>query len=207
MRLRARWNRGAPRCRDLQRGDRVAVYWWHSCGRCRCCLSGEEESCLEGLAKMQATGLTRQRRLRSVGQRAGRLSSCPCLPEIEFAAAAPFGLRRLDGLCSADQRGLCGRAAAWPSWAWAAWGTLGLQIARAMGAEVVALTSSESKQEIATRLGAHHVLFATGRDFRQAIAGSGRRADVAVSTTMDFQAMRDVMDGLAPQGNARLGQL
>lgn len=187
-----------------RQGDRVAVYWWHSCGRCRCCLTGEEESCLEGLAKMQATGLTRN------GGYAPWVSvpaDCllPLPPEIEFAAAAPFGCAGLTvyaGLVNAGLRP--GRRVA--ILGLGGLGHLGLQIARAMGAEVVALTSSESKQEIAARLGAHHVLLATGRDFGKRLRELGG-VDVAVSTTMDFQAIRDVMDGLLPQGTLVLAAL
>jgi D-arabinose 1-dehydrogenase-like Zn-dependent alcohol dehydrogenase len=188
----------------LRRGDRVAVYWWHSCGRCRCCLSGEEESCLEGLAKMQATGLTR-----NGGYAPWVAVPAHCLvplpPEIEFAAAAPFGCAGLTvyaALVNADLRP--GRRVA--ILGLGGLGHLGLQIARAMGAEVVALTSSESKQEIAIRLGAHHVLLAKGRDFGKRLRDLGG-VDVAVSTTMDFQAIRDVMDGLAPQGTLVLAAL
>ncbi len=185
-------------------GDRVAVYWWHSCGRCPCCLSGEEESCLEGLAQMQATGLTRP------GGYAPWVSvpaEClvPLPAEIDFAAAAPFGCAGLTvyaGLINAGLRpgqrvamlGLGGL------------GHLGLQIARAMGAEVIALTSSESKQELATRLGAHHVLLATGRDFGKRLRALGG-VDVVISTTMDFQTIRDVLDGLLPQGTLVLASL
>lgn len=187
-----------------QRGDRVAVYWWHTCGRCRCCLTGEEESCLEGLAKMQATGLTRNGGYAPwVSVPADRLVPLP--PEISFADAAPFacaGLTVYAAFVNADLRP--GRRVAMLGLG--GLGHLGLQIAKAMGAKVVALTSSESKQEIAARLGAHHVLLATGRDFGKRLRDLGG-VDVAVSTTMDFQAMRDVMDGLLPQGTLVLAAL
>ena len=135
----------------LRQGDRVAVYWWHSCGRCRCCLAGEEESCLEGLAKMQATGLTRH----------GGYAPWVCVPadclvplpaEMDFAAAAPFGCAGLTVYAGLVNAGLkAGRRVAMLGLG--GLGHLGLQIARAMGAEVVALTSSESKQELAVRSG------------------------------------------------------
>jgi D-arabinose 1-dehydrogenase-like Zn-dependent alcohol dehydrogenase len=188
----------------LRQGDRVAVYWWHSCGRCRYCLAGEEESCLEGLAHMRATGLTRH------GGYAPRVSvpaAClvPLPAEMDFAAAAPFGCAGLTVYAGLVNAGLKpGRRVA--ILGLGGLGHLGLQIAKAMGAEVIAVTSSESKLELAVRLGAHHALLATGRDFGQRLRELGG-AEVVVSTTMDFQTMRDVMDGLVPQGTLVLASL
>lgn len=185
-------------------GDRVAVYWWHSCGRCRCCLAGEEESCLEGLAQMDATGLTRNG---GYAEWVSVPADClvPLPPEIEFAEAAPFscaGLTVYAGLKNAGLRP--GQRAAMLGIG--GLGHVGVQIARAMGAEVIALTSSESKQEIARQLGAHHVLPAAGREYGKRLRELGG-ADVVVSTTVDFQTIRDVMDGLLPQGTLVLASL
>ncbi|NLF68386.1 MAG: alcohol dehydrogenase catalytic domain-containing protein [Candidatus Anammoximicrobium sp.] len=185
-------------------GDPVVVYWWHSCGRCRCCLAGEEESCLEGLSRMNATGLTRHGGYAEfVSVPAESLVPLPA--EIEFAEAAPFscaGLTVYAGLRNAGLRP--GQRAA--ILGIGGLGHFGLQIARAMGAEVIALTSSEAKREIARRLGAHHVLPAAGREFGKQLRELGG-ADVVVSTTMDFQAIRDVLDGLRPQGTLVLASL
>lgn len=188
----------------MRPGDRVSVYWWHSCGRCRCCLAGEEESCLEGLAQMDATGLTRNG---GYAEWVSVPADClvPLPAEIEFAEAAPFscaGLTVYAGLKNAGLRP--GQRAAMLGIG--GLGHLGLQIARAMGAEVIALTSSESKQEIARQLGAHHVLPAAGREYGKRLRELGG-ADVVVSTTMDFQTIRDVMDGLLPQGTLVLASL
>lgn len=187
-----------------RQGDRVAVYWWHSCGRCACCLAGEEESCLEGLAKMQATGLTCNGGYAPwVSVPADRLVSLP--PEIDFAAAAPFGCAGLTVYAALRNAGLrAGQRAA--ILGLGGLGHLGLQIARAMGAEVIAVTSSAAKQEIASQLGAHHVLLATGGELGTRLRALGG-ADVALSTTMDFQTMRDALDGLAPQGTLVLAAL
>lgn len=193
-----------PEVTHLRSGDRVTVYWWHSCGRCRCCLAGEEESCLKGLAQMRATGLTRNG---GYAEWVSVPADClvPLPTEIEFAEAAPFccaGLTVYAGLKNAGLRP--GQRAA--ILGIGGLGHLGLQVARAMGAEVIALTSSESKQEIARQLGAHHVLSAVGRDFAKRLRELGG-VDVVVSTTMDFQTIRDVMDGLLPQGTLVLASL
>jgi alcohol dehydrogenase, propanol-preferring len=188
----------------LRPGDRVTVYWWHACGRCCSCLAGEEESCLEGLAQMRATGLTRHGGYAEwVSVPADWLLPVPA--EIEFADAAPFscaGLTVYAGLKNAGLRP--GQRAA--VLGIGGLGHLGLQIARAMGAEVIALTSSESKQELARQLGAHRVLPAAGREFGKRLRELGG-ADVIVSTTMDFQSIRDALDGLAPQGTLVLASL
>lgn len=193
-----------PEVTHLQPGDRVTVYWWHGCGRCCCCLAGEEESCLEGLAQMQATGLTRHG---GYAEFVSVPADClvPLPAGLEFADAAPFscaGLTVYAGLKNAGLRP--GQRAAMLGIG--GLGHMGLQIARAMGAEVIALTSSDAKQELAKKLGAHHVLPATGRDFGKRLRELGG-ADVVVSTTMDFQTIRDVMDGLMPQGTLVLASL
>ena len=188
----------------LQPGDRVTVYWWHTCGRCRCCLAGEEESCLEGLAQMRATGLTRNG---GYAELVSVPADCllPLPAELEYADAAPFscaGLTVYAGLKNAGLRP--GQRAAMLGIG--GLGHLGLQIARAMGAEVIALTTSESKREVARQLGAHQVLPATGREFGKRLRELGG-VDVVVSTTMDFQTIRDVLDGLLPQGTLVLASL
>jgi len=181
----------------LKPSDRVGVYWWLSCGRCPCCLAGEEEVCLRAMDDMRAVGLTRD------GGYA-ELVAVPAdyvfpLPEdIAFAQAAPFycaGLTAYGGFKNAGLR---------PTQRVAVLGVgglghLGLQIAKAMGAEVIALTSTEAKTELAQQLGADHVLQTGGKDLGARLADLGG-ADVVLSTTLDLQTVRNVMQGLAPMG-------
>jgi alcohol dehydrogenase, propanol-preferring len=185
-------------------GTRVGVYWWLSCGGCRYCLAGEEEACLEGLARMRATGLTRD----------GGYAELVCVPAefalplppgLEFTAAAPFccaGLTVYAGLKNAGLRP--GQRAA--ILGLGGLGHLGVPLARAMGAEVIAVTSTAEKGELARQWGAHHVLTISGRDWGQRLRELGG-AEVIIATTMDFQAIRDALDGLLPQGTLVLASL
>jgi D-arabinose 1-dehydrogenase-like Zn-dependent alcohol dehydrogenase len=182
-------------------GDRVGVYWLLTCGRCRCCLSGEEEACLQARSDMQAVGLTRDG---GYAELVGVPADFVCtLPEgIEFTDAAPFfcagltmyGALKNAGLHPGQRAAILGIGGL---------GHLGIQIAVAMGAETIAITSTEAKRDLAGQLGAHHVLQATGRDVGKQLAALGG-ADVVVSTTLDFQMTRDILEGLSPLGTLAL---
>ncbi len=162
-----------PEVTHLQPGDRVTVYWWHSCGRCRCCLAGEEESCLEGLAQMQATGLTRHG---GYAELVSVPADClvPLPAGIEFADAAPFscaGLTVYAGLKNAGLRP--GQRAAMLGIG--GLGHMGLQIARAMGAEVIALTSSDVKTGTRQETRSTPCTSRHRARFRQTVARTRRR--------------------------------
>ncbi len=78
-------------------------------------------------------------------------------------------------------------------------GHLGLQIANAMGAEVIAVTATEGKKKLAHSLGAHHVIVATGGDVGPQLRALGG-ADVVLSTTLDTQLIAGALQGLATEG-------
>lgn len=173
-------------------GDRVGVYFQYNCGHCRFCLSGEEEVCAE-------------RRLAGFGGAPGgyaRYVSVPArnlvpLPDgLDFAAAAPlfcagltmYGALKNGGVRPGQRVAVLGIGGL---------GHLGLALARAMGAEVVALTSSESKADLARRLGAHEVI--VGEGFGQQLQGMGG-ADVIISTSLDGGAVAEAFGGLVPLG-------
>jgi D-arabinose 1-dehydrogenase-like Zn-dependent alcohol dehydrogenase len=186
---------------EFQTGDRVGVYWLLTCGRCPCCLAGEEEVCLQTRTDMQAIGLTRDGGYAElVAVPADFVCALPA--GLEFAEAAPFYCAGLTiysalknaGLRPAQRAAILGIGGL---------GHLGVQIARAMGAETIAITSTEAKEELARSLGAHHVLCVTGRDIGKQLAALGG-ADAVVSTTLDFQLIRDVLEGLAPLGTLAL---
>lgn len=181
----------------LQPGDRVGAYWWLTCGRCRNCISGEEEACEETLARLQAIGLTRDGGYAEfVKVPASRVVLLP--PEIELADAAPFfcaGLTAYGGfknarLQAAQRVAVLGVGGL---------GHMALQIARAMGAEVIAITSTEAKRDLATQLGAHHVVTGGSGEIGAKLLELGG-ADVVLSTTLDFQSIRDVLRGVRPLG-------
>ena len=192
------------RVTNVRPGDRVGVYWWLSCGGCRYCLAGEEEACLPRLADMQAKGLTQDGGYAEfVSVPADRLVPLP--DGIGFAEAGPFCCAGLTAYAALKNAGLrpAHRVAVLGI---GGLGHLGGQIARAMGAEVIAITGTEAKQELARKLGAHHVLAAGGRDVGKSLLDAGG-ADVILSTTMDFQLIRDTLTGLLPQGTLVLAAL
>ncbi len=181
---------------DLSVGDRVGVYWIYTCGRCLACLAGEEEACPLWLSQLGANGFTRSGGYaQSIVVPADRAMR---LPEgMDFPAAAALfcgGLTMYGALKNAAVRpgqrvGILGIGGL---------GHVGIMIARAMGAEVIALTSTEAKADLARQLGASHVVCGTETVGEQLQALGG--ADVVVSTTVDPAPLGPVMQGLAPRG-------
>ena len=83
--------------------------------------------------------------------------------ELDFVDAAPFfcaGLTMYGGIKNGGYH--CRQRVAVLGMGGS--GHLGLQIANAMGAEVIAVTATGAKKELAYSLGAHHVINSTGGD-------------------------------------------
>ncbi len=78
-------------------------------------------------------------------------------------------------------------------------GHLAIPIARAMGAEVIAITSTEAKVELARQLGAHHVITSGSGNLGQKLLEVGG-ADVVLSTTIDPEPLSQVLEGISPKG-------
>jgi alcohol dehydrogenase len=78
-------------------------------------------------------------------------------------------------------------------------GHLGVQFARAMGFETVAIARGAGKAEDARQLGAHHYIDSTSSD----VAGELRKlggAAVVLATAANSAAMAATVGGLGPQG-------
>jgi len=78
-------------------------------------------------------------------------------------------------------------------------GHLGVQYARQMGFETVAINRGKDKEGLARQLGAHHYIDATAQD----IVGELQRlggASVILATAPNAQAISALVDGLAPNG-------
>ncbi len=121
------------------------------------------------------------------------------LPDaMEFVDAAPFlcaGLTIYGGLKNAALR---------PGQRVAILGVGGLghmaiPVAKAMGAEVIAITATESKQAAAKKLGADHTICASGAEAGKKLLEMGG-ADVVLSTTVNTEAINGAIQGLLPQG-------
>ncbi len=78
-------------------------------------------------------------------------------------------------------------------------GHLGIQFARAMGFETIAINRGTAKAEDAGTLGAHHYIDSTSGDVAEAMQALGGAA-VVLATAGNSQAMADTVGGLAPRG-------
>jgi alcohol dehydrogenase, propanol-preferring len=183
----------------FKRGDRVGAYWQFGCGHCHYCMSGKEQICITNLSKggNPALGLTLPGGYAEYVT-LGSEYAMPLPDGIEFTDAAPFfcaGLTMYGGFKNAGLRpgqrvailGIGGL------------GHMAIPIAKAMGAEVIAITSHEAKQAVAKELGAHHTINATGAEAGKNLMAMGG-ADVILSTTLDNEAIKGSMQGLLPQG-------
>jgi D-arabinose 1-dehydrogenase-like Zn-dependent alcohol dehydrogenase len=78
-------------------------------------------------------------------------------------------------------------------------GHLGVQYARQMGFETVAINRGKDKEELARQLGAHHYFDATAQDVVAELQKLGG-ASVILATAPNAQAISPLVDGLAPNG-------
>ncbi|MFO0618086.1 MAG: DUF692 family protein [Polyangiaceae bacterium] len=177
-------------------GDRVGVPWVQAgCGRCPACARGARWACVDPKTWIQNGGGHTEL---IVAEAAG----CVALPSgVAWEHAAPMmcaGFTVMSGYRAARPRpgervavlGLGGL------------GHLGVQIARAMGHEVVALTGSPDKRDEAIALGASVVLDAR-EDPGAALEAAGG-ADVILATTSALEAVSSVPRGLRPGGRVVL---
>ena len=78
-------------------------------------------------------------------------------------------------------------------------GHLGVQYARRMGFNTVAINRGNDKAELARQLGAHHYIDATAQDVVAELQKLGG-ASVILATAPNAQAISGMVDGLAPSG-------
>ncbi|KUI12927.1 alcohol dehydrogenase [Mycobacterium sp. GA-1285] len=179
---------------DFAVGDRVAVGWFGgNCNRCVPCRKGQFMQCKRmqvpswhypgGYAESVTAPVTALARI----------------PEaLTFAEAAPMGcagVTTFNGLRqtkakSGDLVAVLGVGGL---------GHLGVQFARAMGFETVAIARGADKEADARELGAHHYIDSKAADVAAALEALGGAA-VVLATAANSQAMADTVGGLAPQG-------
>lgn len=155
-------------------GQRVAMPWLgHACGECRYCVSGRENLCEQQYNNGYAV--------------AGGFSEY-MLADARFAVPVPEGITALDAApltCAGvttyaaikNARVVPGETVV--IFGIGGLGHLAVQYARLVGAKVIAVDVTEEKLELATELGADHVINARETDPAQAIRELGG-ADVAV---------------------------
>jgi len=190
----------------LKPGDRVGAYWQFGCGHCHYCRSGKEQTCITNLSthNIRHAGVTLP------GGYAEYMTvdagyAIPLPDAIEFVDAAPFlcaGLTMYAALKNAALRP--GQRAA--ILGIGGLGHLAIPIAKAMGAEVIAITSTESKQATAKELGADHTINGVGSEAGSKLLAMGG-ADVVLSTTLHTEAINSALQGLLPQGTLVLTAL
>ena len=78
-------------------------------------------------------------------------------------------------------------------------GHLGVQYARQMGFQTVAINRGDDKESLARKLGAHHYIDATARDVVAELQKLGG-ASVILATAPNAQAISALVDGLSPDG-------
>ncbi len=179
---------------DFAVGDRVAVGWFGGCCRhCDPCRKGVFIHCVN--AKVPSWHYPGGH-AESMTVPANALARIP--PELSDVDAAPMGcagvttynaLRHTKAL-PGDRVAILGVGGL---------GHLGVQFARAMGFETIAIARGAAKAEDARRLGAHHYIDSTSGDVSEALQALGGAA-VVLGTAGNSQAMADTVGGLAPQG-------
>ncbi len=178
--------------RDRQIGERVGVGWQaDSCGICEYCRQGDEHLC----AQSQPT---------CVGRNGGyadavRVNSRFAIPvpeQLESENVAPLlcgGITvytplRNHGVRPSSRVGVIGIGGL---------GHLGLQFAKAFGAEVTAFSTSKDKEEEARSMGAHH--FVNTRDTATLKKMTGE-FDLLLSTVGADQDWQAYINALRPKG-------
>src|SRR5271170_4042882 len=179
---------------DFAVGDRVAVGWFGgNCNHCEQCRKGLFIHCVNGMVpSWQYPGGYAE----SVTVPATALARIPS--ELSDAEAAPMGcagvttynaLRHTKAL-PGDRVAILGVGGL---------GHLGVQFARAMGFETIAIARGAGKDDDARKLGAHHYIDSTAGDPSKALKALGGAA-VVLATAGNSGAMAATVGGISPEG-------
>jgi len=175
-------------------GQRVGVGWFGgNCGHCDPCRRGDLISCVNGLVPGIAYdgGYADH-----VVVPKGALASIPDVLSAEDAAPllcagiTTFNALRESGARPGDLVAILGIGGL---------GHLGVQFARRMGFETVAIARGTDKQEQAKSLGAHHYIDATATDVADALSALGGATTILATVTAP-DAMSAAVGGLRPRG-------
>jgi len=178
--------------KDRKVGERVGIGWQSdSCGVCEWCRQGDEHLC----AKAQPTCVGRN------GGYADRIRvnsrfAIPVPKVLESESVAPllcggitvYSPLRNHGVRPSSRVGVIGIGGL---------GHMGLQFAKAFGAEVTAFSTSKDKEAEAKELGAHHFVNTRDTGALKKIAGS---FDLLLSTVSADQDWAGYVNALRPKG-------
>ena len=178
--------------RSVRPGDRVGVSWaQRGCGTCPMCQKLKAKYCEESITWANLGGGHQEFML-------AEETGCTLIPDaVSFEVAAPLfcaGFTVVSGYRNARPRpgdrvaviGIGGL------------GHLALQVAKANGHEVIAITSSANKRDEALSLGADEVLVVAKHAGEELAAMGG--ADVVISTSNGMEQNSQVLYGLRPEG-------
>ncbi len=179
---------------DFAVGDRVAVGWFGgNCNKCVPCRKGKFMQCVNfEVPSLAYPGGYAE----SIVAPTTALARVP--DALSFAEAAPMGcagvttfnaLRRTEAVAG-DLVAVLGIGGL---------GHLGVQWARAMGFETVAIARGANKAEDAKKLGAHHYIDSTAEDVAAALQDLGG-ATVVLATAANSAAIGQTVGGLGPEG-------
>jgi alcohol dehydrogenase len=179
---------------DFAVGDRVAVGWFGgNCNKCVPCRKGKFMQCVNfEVPSLAYPGGYAE----SIVAPATALARVP--DALSFVEAAPMGcagvttfnaLRRTAAVAG-DLVAVLGIGGL---------GHLGVQWARAMGFETVAIARGTGKAEDAKKLGAHHYIDSTAQDVAAALQDLGG-ATVVLATAANSAAIGQTVGGLGPEG-------
>ncbi len=179
---------------DFTVGARVAVGWFGGCCyHCDPCRKGMFINCVNGkVPSWHYPGGYAE----SVTVPASALARIPSgLTDVEAAPLGCAGVTTYNALrhtkaLPGDRVAILGVGGL---------GHLGVQFARAMGFETIAIARGAGKAEDAKKLGAHHYIDSSSSDVAEALQALGG-ATVVLGTAGNSRAMADTVGGLAPQG-------
>ncbi|MGA6993293.1 MAG: alcohol dehydrogenase catalytic domain-containing protein [Candidatus Deferrimicrobiaceae bacterium] len=186
--------RAGDQVSSLKPGDRVGVPWMqYACGECPACRSGAEMLC----AAQKTTGVNVHggyaERVKAPAAFTHRIPE-----ELDLVTAAPLlcaGITMFSPLRRAGN--LSGKTVAVAGIG--GLGHLGVRMASAMGAHVVAITRGEGKKEMAYKLGAREVIDTEKEQAGKQLARMGG-ADLILLTGISASLFEECIPGLAPNG-------
>ncbi len=179
--------------RDRAVGERAGVGWQaSSCGICEWCRQGDEHLC----AKSQPTCIGRHGGYADA-VRVNSKFAIPVPEKLESENVAPllcggitvYSPLRNHGVRPSSRVGIIGIGGL---------GHMGLQFARAFGAEVTAFSTSKDKEAEAKSLGAHHFINTRDTGALKKVAGS---FDFLLSTVSADQDWQGYVNALRPKGS------
>ncbi len=182
-----------PGVTEVRVGDRVGVPWvQEGCGACAACALDRPHHCMRPRTWLHGGGGHSEWMI-------ARARGCVRLPdELAFELAAPLfcaGFTVMSGLRRAATKTLPERVAVLGI---GGLGHLAIQVARAEGHEVIAVTESASKRRVALELGASEVLVVRDDAGKELAAMGG--ADVILATSNDLGQTARALTGLRAEG-------